>query len=61
MGVDDVCLSDYQGSSTCVASFNFFIATNQTSQVTNSTYDGYLGFAPPYPENGPSYVEALMN
>lgn len=56
MGTDYVCLSDYVGSSTCVNDFNFFIITKETG-LSN---DGILGLGPPYPENGPSYIAALV-
>jgi len=52
MGVDTACLSDYAGTSSCADNFNFFIITKE-SGLSN---DGILGFGPPHPQNGPSFV-----
>lgn len=57
MGVDDVCLSDYNNSNTCANDFNFFLITSQSGLP----FDGILGFGPPYSYDGPSYMASLVS
>ena len=52
METDTVCLSDYKGTTTCVKDFDFFVITEDQGL----TYDGILGFSPPYASNGPSFM-----
>jgi hypothetical protein len=56
---DYVCLSDYQGGTTCAAEFPFFVVTNEVGMIDD--IDGILGLGPPSTNNGPSYVKYLAD
>ena len=56
MGVDDVCLSNYNSTNTCANNFNFFLITDEAGL----SFDGILGFGPPYSYDGPSYMASLV-
>jgi hypothetical protein len=57
MATDLVCLSDYNGGSSCVNDFDFFVITRQSGMIEG--VDGILGLGPPVKANGPSYVQNL--